>query len=292
MITLLGGLVLLDWWLGRADVWVVQMPDNLQWRPLEAVPLAVVTLVLLVVSFRELSVLARAGGVKLLPISGILLAVVLGIHPVLERLCPPLCVYFEMGSISHSAASVGMMLFGGMVLAFVEQMARRRTDDAMRCIGCTLLAGVYLGIGAMMILTIRISYGVGMLMLFLAAVKCTDIGAYFTGSAVGRHKLIRWLSPGKSWEGLAGGLATAAGVSMLAVWLGRIETIAFWQAAVFGVVIGLAGQFGDLCESLLKRSAGAKDSGAAVPQFGGALDILDSPLIAAPVAVILLDLMT
>ena len=61
-----------------------------------------------------------------------------------------------------------------------------------------------------------------------------------------------------------------------------------WDASVFGAVVGLAGQFGDLCESLLKRDAGAKDSGAVVPGFGGILDILDSVLGAAPVAYLLL----
>ncbi|MCP4379805.1 MAG: phosphatidate cytidylyltransferase, partial [bacterium] len=117
-----------------------------------------------------------------------------------------------------------------------------------------------------------------------------DIGAYFTGSAIGKHKLIPWLSPGKSWEGLIGGLVTAAGVSILITHLAGLE-IAIWQSAIFGVVIGLAGQFGDLCESLLKRSAKLKDSSKMVPEFGGILDIIDSPLLAAPVAYALFAIM-
>ena len=127
--------------------------------------------------------------------------------------------------------------------------------------------------------------------MFLAAVKFADVGAYFTGSAIGRHKLIRWLSPHKSWQGLIGGLAAAAGVSLLIVAALKIDGIHLWQAAVFGVVVGLAGLFGDLCESLLKRSANMKDSGSAVPGFGGVLDILDSPLLAAPIAYLLLAMM-
>ena len=149
---------------------------------------------------------------------------------------------------------------------------------------------MYLSIGAAMILMINQGYGVPIFVLFLVAVKGTDIGAYFTGSFIGKHKLIPWLSPGKTWEGLIGGLAFAAGASILVVHLMGIW-LAFWQAAVFGVVVGLAGQFGDLCESLLKRSANLKDSGAAVPEFGGVLDILDSPLLAAPVAYALLVFM-
>ena len=61
-----------------------------------------------------------------------------------------------------------------------------------------------------------------------------------------------------------------------------------WQAGVFGACVGLAGQFGDLCESLLKRSAGVKDSGAVLPEFGGVLDIVDSPLLASPAGLLLL----
>jgi len=292
MIVLVGALLWLDWWLGAGDAWVVR-PDTQGWGPLESVPLAIVTLVLLGLSFRELAILARARGVELLPISGMLLAAALGTYPSWQRLLVQLSMLHERYCIFVTLLSAEIkLLFMGVVLAFAEQMIRHRTDDAMRRIGCTLLAGVYLGIGAMMILTIRLSYGVAMLALFLAAVKCADIGAYFTGSAIGRHKLIAWLSPAKSWEGLAGGLTAAAAAGVLAAWVLRIETISLWQTAVFGLVVGLAGQFGDLCESLLKRSAGAKDSGSAVPQFGGVLDILDSPLMAAPVAVILLDLMT
>jgi phosphatidate cytidylyltransferase len=128
------------------------------------------------------------------------------------------------------------------------------------------------------------TWGVPLLAVFLTAVKCTDMVAYFVGSAVGRHKLIPWLSPGKSWEGLAGGLIGGAGAAMLAAWGLGAKALAIWQAAGLGVALGAAGQFGDLCESLLKRSVQAKDSGSAVPQYGGVLDILDSPLLAAPVA--------
>ncbi|RPI58417.1 MAG: CDP-archaeol synthase [Planctomycetaceae bacterium] len=130
--------------------------------------------------------------------------------------------------------------------------------------------------------------------MFLVAVKCTDIGAYFTGSAIGRHKLIPWLSPGKTWEGLLGGMAAAAGVSVLAVWAMDIHiagsALPFWRAVVFGVVVGLIGQFGDLSESLMKRSVNVKDSGAVVPEFGGVLDILDSPLLAAPAGYLMLTM--
>jgi phosphatidate cytidylyltransferase len=186
-----------------------------------------------------------------------------------------------------------MMLFAAIIwMIFLEQMITRRTTDAIRTIACTMLAVLYLGVGGAMILQIRVSEPNGLmkLLMFLAVVKSTDIGAYFVGSAIGKRKLIPWLSPGKSWEGLIGGVATAVGVSILIAHFGGIG-IAVWQAGVFGAIIALAGQFGDLCESLLKRSAKIKDSSSMVPEFGGILDIIDSPLIAAPAAYALFAIM-
>lgn len=179
-----------------------------------------------------------------------------------------------------------------VAMAFFVQMARHRTADAIKRLAATLLTIGYLGLLGGIVLALRVRFGLPALAVFLAAVKFTDIGAYFVGSAVGRHKLIPWLSPGKSWEGLFGGLAAAAGMSMLTSQVLPAATggplMGLWQAAVFGAAVGLAGQFGDLCESLLKRDAGLKDSGSLVPNFGGMLDIVDSPLMAAPAGYVLL----
>ena len=141
-------------------------------------------------------------------------------------------------------------------------------------------------------MAIRLDFNLPVLVLFLVSVKFMDIGAYFTGSAIGKHKLIPWLSPGKTWEGLAGGTVVSAGMAILtaaALGVHLSEHPMRWvQAGVFGAVVGLVGQFGDLAESLLKRAANVKDSGHLVPEFGGLLDILDSPLLAAPAGYLLL----
>jgi len=108
---------------------------------------------------------------------------------------------------------------------------------------------------------------------------------------------VRKLSAGKSWEGLFGGLALGAGASVLAMLVMNQLTpldkpdLLIWQAALFGGIVGLAGQFGDLSESLLKRSAHVKDSGAVLPEFGGVLDIIDSLVFAAPIGIVVLSLM-
>jgi phosphatidate cytidylyltransferase len=125
--------------------------------------------------------------------------------------------------------------------------------------------------------------------------KSCDTGAYFTGRLLGRHRMIPWLSPGKTWEGLAGGVATAILVGMILAALSRRfleipDQVPWWIGALGGLLFGVFGQLGDLAMSLLKRGAGVKDSSKILPGLGGVLDVLDSPLMGAPVAYWLLTL--
>ncbi|MFP3937668.1 MAG: phosphatidate cytidylyltransferase [Phycisphaerae bacterium] len=270
MIVAVAGLLYGDHWLESTE------------KPWTAgLPIAVGLVLLAAVGLRELGKLTSAVGAKILGLSGLLGVCALASLPWwwlrVAEASPPGAVVLT--ALSLSAAAV-----------FAEQMIRARTADALRRIAVTMLAVVYLGVGSALLLAVRMDFGVPTLLLVLAAVKFTDIGAYFTGSFVGRHKLIPWLSPGKSWEGLAGGIAAGAGIAVLSAAVLGPETLTLPRAAVLGAVLGLAGQFADLCESLLKRSAELKDTGAVVPEFGGVLDILDSPLLAAPVAYAMLML--
>ncbi len=135
----------------------------------------------------------------------------------------------------------------------------------------------------------------GMLALFsmIAVVKFTDIGAYFVGRQWGRHKMAPVISPGKTWEGAAGGLAL--GVVLALFTLGPLARMMgvpsergwlAWLggAILYGLIVSATGMIGDLAESLLKRDANVKDSSTWLPGFGGVLDLLDSLLFAAPVA--------
>ena len=119
-------------------------------------------------------------------------------------------------------------------------------------------------------------------MLFLLTVKCADIGAYFTGKAVGRHLWVPQISPAKTWEGFIGGILLASIIASLFARLFDIIPVAV--ALFFGGVIGIFGQLGDLLESMLKRDAGEKDAAHLLPAFGGVLDLVDSVIVAAPVA--------
>ena len=246
--------------------------------------LAAVIVVLCVMALRELKRITSAAGAGLLGVSAHLGTLLVATQPIWHK-CIPLNFVLMM-TVGDVWCMIGLIVAG----VFLEQMIRHRLDAAVARVAATVLAVAYLGVGTAIVLAIRVDKGVPALILFLAAVKCSDIGAYFTGSAIGRHKLIAWLSPGKSWEGLFGGLAAAAGVSILVVWLFGMRMSLAW-AAIFGCVVGAIGQFADLCESLLKRSARIKDSGALVPEFGGVLDVLDSPLLAAPAAYVMLSLL-
>lgn len=117
-----------------------------------------------------------------------------------------------------------------------------------------------------------------LLMVLLGTAAC-DTGAYFVGILLGRHKLIPHISPGKTWEGLAGGVL---GAIVAALALSGLLGLSVVQAIVLGLVVCAAAVSGDLCESLLKRAAGVKDSGHIIPGHGGVLDRIDSILFVLP----------
>jgi phosphatidate cytidylyltransferase len=125
----------------------------------------------------------------------------------------------------------------------------------------------------------------------VAIIWVADSGAYFVGSRFGKHKLAPRISPGKSWEGLLGGLAAAALVAvacMPGLHVAWAQLPAFLLLAVATVAISVVG---DLFESLLKRHAGMKDSSDLIPGHGGMLDRIDSLLAALPVFVVLRELL-
>ena len=117
------------------------------------------------------------------------------------------------------------------------------------------------------------------LLLAILPTWASDVAAYAVGSAVGRHKLLPHVSPGKTVEGTLGGLV--ASVVVAAVLAGLLD-FPFWVGLVVGAIIGVAAPLGDLVESAIKRAAEAKDSGGILPGHGGVLDRLDSLVFVAP----------
>lgn len=205
--------------------------------------------------------------------------------------------------------SLGLAL--ALMLVVGEQMRRfqgvTRPDGTIAIrIARAMLVIAYLGISVGFMIGLRIlegphpthpaRWGLLALLTMVAIVKMSDSGAYITGHAIGRHKMAPKLSPGKTWEGFAGGMVAAVLGALLflgpiAQWMGcdaQVTGAAWWIGVIsFAIVVALAGVVGDLAISLLKRDAGVKDSSTWMPGFGGFLDLLDSILLAAPVAYLL-----
>ena len=188
--------------------------------------------------------------------------------------------------VTNAIAIVGTAALLVLFTSVVFHARHKSTEGIAAAAGGAMFSFVYLGLMFGFLLAIRKEHSVVLLLWVLLVTKACDIGAYFTGKAIGRHKMIPWLSPGKTWEGLGGGLGFSSLVAVGGMWFidSSLVRLAWWWPVVAGVVFGGVGQIGDLIESTLKRDAGKKDSGASIPGFGGVLDVLDSPLFVAPLA--------
>jgi len=125
----------------------------------------------------------------------------------------------------------------------------------------------------------------------VAVSKFCDVGALLTGLAIGKHKMAPEISPKKTWEGAAGGVLMSAGIGAGIAFLAASylpEELTPPIAAGIGAVLAVVTIISDLIESVIKRRAGAKDSGRLIPGIGGALDLCDSLILTAPVAYFLL----
>jgi phosphatidate cytidylyltransferase len=150
---------------------------------------------------------------------------------------------------------------------------------------------VFVGLGYVSLLLLRASpAGLRDVLYLMAVVWANDVGAYVTGRVFGGKRMAPVLSPGKTWSGALGGLASAV-VAGLAVALAYHANRSgqYWAEGV-AVLLSVAAQAGDLLESGLKRHFGKKDSGSLIPGHGGVLDRVDGLLTAAPVAVVLTEI--
>lgn len=183
---------------------------------------------------------------------------------------------------------VGLVtLFLGSVAWLLADAGRR---DVVATLGATLLVGLWVPFLASfgVLLVSRPADGPVAALAVLGGAIFTDIGGYALGSRFGRHKIAPSISPAKSWEGLVGGLVTAGLVGALV--LPQIgDAFSLPAAIIVPMLTGLAGFFGDLTESMIKRDLGIKDIGALIPGHGGVLDRVDGILLALPVGYLILE---
>jgi len=168
-----------------------------------------------------------------------------------------------------------------IILAFVWHLLQKDDAAPTASWALTVMGGLYLGwfLGHFILLRARPDGLLWTIVAFLAT-WISDTGAYFTGLALGRHKLWPRISPKKSWEGSIGGLVTGVLGTTLVAWLAGLPAA---HGAVVGALIPIITPFGDLAISMMKRQVGVKDSGSLIPGHGGMLDRLDSLLFSAVV---------
>jgi phosphatidate cytidylyltransferase len=134
----------------------------------------------------------------------------------------------------------------------------------------------------------NIIFSPGIIIGFFILIWANDTGAYLTGMSFGRRKLMERISPKKTWEGFIGGIIIASLIAwFLSDWLGVVDKI-HW--VVIALIVSVAGTYGDLIESMLKRSTGVKDSGTIMPGHGGFLDRFDSAIVSFPLVYLFISL--
>jgi phosphatidate cytidylyltransferase len=133
-----------------------------------------------------------------------------------------------------------------------------------------------------------IVFSPGIIIGFFLLLWANDTGAYLTGMSLGRHKLMERISPKKTWEGFFGGILIAVVAAwFLSGWLGVVDKM---QWVIIALIVSVAGTYGDLIESMLKRSTGVKDSGTIMPGHGGFLDRFDSATLSFPLVYLFISL--
>lgn len=168
------------------------------------------------------------------------------------------------------------------ILLSVTVVTRNRI--AIDQVALLLLGSLYIGLGFSAMITVRWiePHGLFYTALAFGCIWASDIGAYFTGRAIGKHKLWPAISPNKTIEGAVGGILLAVLVALICSILAP-EWIGMDRALLIGLIAAVAGQFGDLIQSAYKRVKGIKDTGNVLPGHGGVLDRCDSWIIVFPI---------
>ena len=260
-----------------------------------------VLVVFVVLAVREVLQLAAAGGVRPVPwvvYFGSLLVVT---SSWISPLCYPFAYDVEEKLKTTPSDWTLFALAAGLILIFLVEMRRyERPGGVTVNVAAAVFAMVYVGLLLSFLVQLRLAWHLGALLSPLVVVKMGDTGAFVVGRLIGRSKMAPGLSPRKTIEGAVGALVFACvGSWAIFQWLpawhalewlfpiasgDEAQVAPWWGWIAFGLLVGITGLVGDLAESLIKRDVELKDSSDWVPGFGGVLDMLDSALLAAPVA--------
>ncbi len=283
--------------------------------PWTGLPVAMLAVLLVAFGTLEAAVLLRSAGLSPPTAWSVFVAAGLCLIPWVDMMQQTIGLRPLLSPGINQLPLTLLWLAGGVLGCCCIVLARPTTERAFSNMAAGVFLFTYLGLLTSFVVRIRSldpgPAGSTLFIYFVLTVKMSDIGAYFTGMAFGRYRLAPVISPRKTVEGFVGacllaGLAAVTGWFLMgssgdptaiqevgevgqagrAGFVGLVPMSSRWliQAFFFGILMAVMGQFGDLVESAWKRDLGAKDSAQVVPSFGGVLDIIDSPVLAAPVA--------
>ena len=245
--------------------------------------------ILVMVATIEYFRMLHAAGVRCFPRFGIMLA---------AAYCAALYAPLLKGQPTLpdlDALAVFVALAGAFVLSLRHHI---RGIESLLAVAANVLGFIYIAI--LFNFAARVSFvapgapairgtvddsGAYLLLWLLAVTKFTDMGAYITGSMIGRHKMIPHVSPGKTWEGFGGALffSQLAGCGLYALFPSHLAVLGnYGHVITLGFILAILAVVGDLAESIVKRALDAKDSGRMLPGIGGSLDLIDSVCFTAP----------
>lgn len=201
-----------------------------------------------------------------------------------------LFVGFAFDAPSKAPDLIIVTLAGFIILVLISQTFRFQADftKMLTGVGVTVFGVLYVAFLGGFLVATRVGFdslpglSTRLLGYFFLVIFASDIGAYFAGRALGKHKLAPKISPGKTVEGLVGGVAAASGGAALAT-ATFFPGLPYQLSIPLAIVLAVVGVFGDLAESAMKRGSGAKDAASILPGHGGFLDRLDSLLFGAPI---------
>jgi phosphatidate cytidylyltransferase len=275
-----------DWWLGL---------EAISGRP--GILLSLLAILVAAAASDELAAMFANAASRVHRVSLVLAAIVMvavTVAPVFWQDYPADCVLGRFGfGLSGLVAGIVVILAGEM-FGFVDGPVKGQTIDRLsRCV----FALAYLNTLFAFLIAHRYlvanGYGLMTIVTMITTVKMSDAAAYFVGKSFGTVKLAPALSPGKTVQGSIGGLVGGCVGAGIVVWfvspvlLGIDLAKPWWWVFLYGVLVTMAGMFGDLAESLLKRDSGTKDSSTWLPGLGGVLDVIDSLVFAAPISFLL-----
>lgn len=225
-----------------------------------------------------------------------LLALLFGVLAVIEfkKICSGIS-QSTLPLIILDVAGVACLTFSWLIFPFLIwiciYIARitlelyAKENNPIKSLSSSLMTQIYIGLPLAAMTFIGKAYGLHLIFAVFLMIWINDTGAYLIGSTCGKNRLFERISPKKSWEGFFGGL----GFNLLAGWLFSLDKGGFWDVnwssstwLLFGALVSVFSTWGDLIESLIKRSLNIKDSGNLIPGHGGILDRIDSLLLVMP----------